>query len=214
MNSSSTEGEQMLKRLVLYTFLLVLLSACGNREAEETNTIAAADLSEREKTLLHATAGNMLFIYNLSLQSQGVLDVWVEKYEYGKLQEERIGHVAAAVNKKGQILVALIEVPQSKQMVVRVTIINEAGYESGEGTITLPDIGAFGYGTLASDEGTSLKKDMAIGQLIYAGESNFFKTSQENLGNNATEIIKTLKDRPEVYLIRSSFTKEATAPHD
>ena len=55
---------------------------------------------------------------------------------------------------------------------------------------------------------------MAIGQLIYSGESNFFKTSMENLGNNPVTIIKELKDRPEVYLIRSSFKKEATAPHD
>lgn len=204
----------MLKRLALCTFLLLLLSACGSREAEETNTIAAADLSEREKTLLHATAGHILFIYNLSLESEGVLDVWVEKYEYGELLEERIGLVEAAVSKKGQILVALIEVPQSKQMIIRVSIINEAGYESNGGIIKLPDIGAFGYGTLISDEGTSLKEDMAIGQLIYAGESNFFKTSQENLGNDPAAIIKELKDRPEVYLVRSSFEKEATAPHD
>ena len=204
----------MLKRLALCMFLLLLLSACGNRETEETNTIAVADLSEREKTLLHATAGQILFIYNLSLESGGVLDVWVEKYEYGELLEESIGRVEAAVSKKEQILVGLIEVPQSKQMIVRVAIINEAGYESNGGIITLPDIGAFGYGTLISDEGTSLKKEMAIGQLIYAGESNFFKTSQENLGNDPAAIIKELKDRPEVYLIRSSFNKEATAPHD
>ena len=203
----------MLKRFVLCTFLLLLLSACGNRE-EETNTIATADLSENEKTLLHATAGHILFIYNLSLESEGLLDVWVEKYESGELIEEQIGLVEAAVSKKGQILVTFIEVPQSKQMIVRVSIINEAGYESNGGIITLPDIGAFGYGTLISDEGTALKKDMAIGQLIYAGESNFFKTSQENLGNSPAAIIKELKDRPEVYLVRSSFKKEATAPHD
>lgn len=203
----------MLKRFALCTFLLVLLSACGNQE-EETNTIAADDLSENEKTLLHATAGHILFIYNLSLGSEGVLDVWVEKYEYGELIEEQIGFVEATVGKKGQILVALIEIPQSKQMIVRVSIINEAGYESNAGIVTLPDIGTFGYGTLISGEGTALKKDMAIGQLIYAGESNFFKTSQENLGNSPAAIIKELKDRPEVYLVRSSFKKEATAPHD
>ena len=203
----------MLKRLALCTFFLFLLGACGDSEAEENNTIATAELSEREKTLLHATAGNILFIYNLSLESQGVFDVWVEKYEYGEL-EEKIGSVEAAVSKKGQILVALIEVPQSKQTIVRVAIINDTGYESNEGMIALPDIGAFGYGTLISNEGTTLNKDMAIGQLIYSGESNFFKTSQENLGNNPIAIIKELKDHSEVYLIRSSFKKEATAPHD
>ena len=204
----------MLKRLALCTFFLFLLSACGNSEPEENNTIAAAELSEREKTLLHATAGNILFVYNLSLESQGVFDVWVEKYEYGELIEEKIGSVEAAVSKKGQILVALIEVPQSKQTIVRVAIINDTGYESNEGMIALPDIGAFGYGTLISNEGTTLNKDMAIGQLIYSGESNFFKTSQESLGNNPVAIIKELKDHSEVYLIRSSFKKEATAPHD
>ena len=204
----------MLKRLAVCTFLLFLLGACGNREAEENNTIAAAELSEREKTLLHATASNILFIYNLSLESQGVLDVWMEKYEYGELIEEQIGRVQVAVSKNGQIIVALIEVPQSKETIVRVAIINDTGYESNEGMIALPDIGAFGYGTLISNEGTTLNKDMAIGQLIYSGESNFFKTSWENLGNNPTTIIKELKDRPEVYLIRSSFKKEETAPHD
>ena len=204
----------MLKRLALWSVLLLLLSACSNREADDNNTIAAAELSEREKTLLHATAGNILFIYNLSLESQGVLDVWVEKYEYGELIEEKIGNVGAAVNENGQILVALIEVPQSKETIVRIAIINDTGYESNEGLIALPDIGAYGYGTLISSEGTTLKKDMAIGQLIYSGESNFFKTSMENLGNNPVTIIKELKDRPEVYLIRSSFKKEATAPHD
>ena len=125
----------MLKRLALWTVLLLLLSACSNREADDNNTIAAAELSEREKILLHATAGNILFIYNLSLESQGVLDVWVEKYEYGELIEEKIGSVEAAVSKNGQILVALIEVPQSKETIVRVAIINESGYESNEGMI-------------------------------------------------------------------------------
>lgn len=204
----------MLKRLALCTFLLFLLGACSNREAEENNTIVVAELSAREKTLLHAAAGNILFIYNLSLESQGVLNVWVEQYEYGELIEEKIGSVEATVGKTGQILVALIEVPQSKQTIVRVAIINDTGYESNEGTIALPDIGAFGYGALISNEGTTLKKDMAIGQLIYSGESNFFKTSWENLGNNPVEIIKELKNPPEVYLIRSSFKKEETIPHD
>ena len=204
----------MLKRLALCTFLLFLLGACGDREAKDNNKIAVAELSEREKTLLHATASNILFIYNLSLESQGVLNIWMEKYEYGELIAEQIGSVEAAVSEKGQIIVALIEVPQSKQTIVRVAIINDTGYESNEGVIALPDIGAFAYGTLVSNEGTTLNKDMAIGQLIYSGESNFFKTSWEHLGNNPVDIIKELKDRPEVYLIRSSFKKEATAPHD
>ena len=105
----------MLKRLMVCTFILFLLSACGGSEEDENNIIAAAELSEREKTLLHATAGNIQFIYNLSLESQGVLNVWLDKYEYGELIEEKIGSVEAAVNEKGQILVALIEVPNSRQ---------------------------------------------------------------------------------------------------
>ena len=204
----------MLKRLVLYTLLLFLLVACSNREAEENNTIATANLSEREKTLLHATASNILFIYNVSLKSRGILNVWVEKYEYGELVQEHISSVEAAVSETGQIVVALIGVPQTKQTIVRVAVINDTGYEANEGVITLPDIGAFGYGTLISSEGTTLNKDMAIGQLIYSGESNFFKTSQDNVGNNPVAIIKKLKDQPEVYLIRSAFRQEATAPHD
>ena len=204
----------MLKRLMLCTFILFLLSACSNREENENNTIAAAELSEREKTLLHATAGNILFIYNLSLESQGVLNVWLDKYEYGELIEEKISSVEAAVNENGQILVALIEVPNSKATIVRVAIINDNGYEVNEGVISLPDIGAYGYGTLISSEATKLNKNMAIGQIIYSGESNFFKTGSEYVGTNQVEIIKALKDRPEVYLIRSSFKKEATAPHD
>ena len=193
---------------------MLLLGACSDSESEANNTIAAAKLSEREKTLLHATAGEVLFIYNLSLESQGVLDVWIEKYEYGELTEEQIGGVEAQVSHKGQIIVALIEVPQSKETILRVAVINGTGYESNEGLLTLPDIGAFGYGTLVSQEGVALKADMVIGQLIYSGESNFFKTSGEQLGNNPATIIKELKDRPVVYLIRSSFKKKATAPHD
>ena len=204
----------MLKRLMVCTFILFLLSACGGSEEDENNIIAAAELSEREKTLLHATAGDILFIYNLSLESQGVLNVWLDKYEYGELIEEKIGSVEAAVNEEGQILVALIEVPNSKAAIVRVAIINDTGYEANEGLISLPDIGAFGYGTLISSEGTKLNKNMAIGQIIYSGESNFFQTGSEYVGTNQEEIIKALKDRPEVYLIRSSFKKEATAPHD
>lgn len=204
----------MLKRLMVCTFILFLLSACGNREEDENNIIAAAELSEREKTLLHATAGDILFIYNLSLESQGVLNVWLDKYEYGELIEEKIGSVEVVVNEKGQILVALIEVPNSKAAIVRVAIINDTGYEANEGLISLPDIGAFGYGTLISSEGTKLNKNMAIGQIIYSGESNFFQTASEYVGTNQVEIIKALKDRPEIYLIRSSFKKEATAPHD
>ncbi|WP_431027090.1 hypothetical protein [Lysinibacillus sp. LZ02] len=194
-----------MKKLSLYIVFVFLLVACGDGEAKSNNTISDAALSDREKTLLNAAAGNILFTYDFSIESAGALEVWMEKYEYGELTEEQIGGVGTEVNKSGQIIVTLKEVPQSKETIVRVAIVNGGAVSSSEGLMTLPDIGSFGYGSLISNEPIALKGNMAIGQIIYSGESNFFKTSWAELANNPVAIIKELKDRPVVYLIRTSF---------
>ncbi|MFJ7735080.1 hypothetical protein ACIQ2D_01960 [Lysinibacillus sp. NPDC097287] len=201
-------------RKVLWCMLLVtVLVACNQEDVEETreNTIRNAQMDAREENLLRAAAGETLFIYDVSVDERGgELEVWLEKYEYGQLSDEKIGGMRTGIFDAGQILFTVREILDTPNALVRMVIVSESGSDSTESLIELPTISRYGKSSLLEDV-TPLTDNMAIGQIIYSEEESLIiKSSWGEIGNDPTAIATELKDKPVVYLVRCSF-KEGSA---
>lgn len=101
--------------------LISLMSACTNGSAaSQSNTIVEAKLNEREEAIL-STTSDQSFIYDFKVDSEHTkADVWIEKYEYGELVEEKYVQMSAEVNEKGSVLVTLAASLEDKKQ----TLIN------------------------------------------------------------------------------------------
>ena len=96
-----------MKRFIFTSFILFVfltLSACGEN-SEKANTMMKADLTERENAILSTSSSNaFVFDYNVDSDVKKA-SVWIEKYEFGKLVEEHIGHITSDIQDEGSIII-------------------------------------------------------------------------------------------------------------
>ncbi|WP_053584206.1 hypothetical protein [Lysinibacillus contaminans] len=202
-----------MKKIFWCILMGILLVACQNEDITKTkgNTIMNAQLTKREENLLKAAAGEIIFTYDVTVDERGgQLDVWLEKYEYGQLSDDSKGGVGTEIFEDRQILVSVRKVPESRNAIVRTSVIGESYIGTGENLIELPDSGASGHSSLLPAV-TTLTEDMAIGQIIYAEDTLSFQTSWGDLNNNPAALVSELKDYPVVYLVRCSFKEAISA---
>src|SRR5690625_572499 len=100
-----------MRKTLFITIVLMLaltLSACANNNVK-SNTIVNAELTDREIGIL-ATTSSQSFVFDFNVESEyKEVGVWIEKYEFGKLVEERIGYITAEIGNNGSIILAVIE---------------------------------------------------------------------------------------------------------
>lgn len=194
-------------------FLVIILASCNQEKVEKIhkNTIKDSKLDAHEENMLKAVAGNILFTYDVSVDELGgKLEVWLEKYEYGQLLDEKIGGMGSDVFKDGQILATIQKIPDSSNALLKLAIVDESGYSSLENIFELPYNSAYGHSSFLG-EATPLTGDMAIGQIIYSGEGPLgIKSSWGELVNDPAAVANELKKYPVVYLVRCSFKEETT----
>lgn len=202
-----------MEKLLWCMLLATLLASCNKEDIEKTheNTIKDAQLDAREENLLKAAVGDTLFTYDVSVDEHGgQLEIWLEKYEYGQLSEEKIGGIGSGVFEDSQILATVQQIPDTSKALLKFAVVDESGYSSVESVLELPGNQAYGHSSLLG-EVTQLTGDMAIGQVIYSGEGPLgIKSNWGDLVNDPAALASELKGYPVVYLVRCSF-KEETA---
>ncbi len=101
--------------LLLAIPIVITLVSCSQKETKEENTISVANLTKREKAILSTTSENFsVFDFQIDNRKYKQLTLWVEKYELGKLVNDKIDLMTTGIEGKGTIIFTVSH-PDDKQ---------------------------------------------------------------------------------------------------
>lgn len=199
-----------MKKIIIVVMLVSVLSACGNNNLK-SNTIADAELTDREKEIL-LTTSDQSFVFDFQVDSDfKETSVWIEKYELGKLVNEQIGYISTEVTDNGSIIFTADKSNTTQNETFFNISINSKG-----------NTGSTASSELVSDKGTeglaivwgSNNEDMdvtegelALGSICYSFEGNGMSSLSSDFYKDAEGHINEIENYDVVYLLKSQFTK-------
>ncbi|OIJ20709.1 hypothetical protein BKP45_08690 [Anaerobacillus alkalidiazotrophicus] len=202
-----------MKKLLIITIVTMLaftLSACGNNNVK-SNTIVDAELTDREKGIL-STTSNQSFVFDFKIEREyKEVSVWIEKYEFGKLVDEKIGHLTTEVMNNGSIILTIIDLDVIENQTLFNIGINSNG---GTGSVRTSDIvstkGTAGrsivWGNM-SEEMDVTNEQMVLASIGYSWDEGSMVSFSSEFYRDIERRINELENHEVVYLLRSKFTK-------
>lgn len=191
-------------------FLLSLLALGGcDENSAKSNTISETKLTEREKGIL-LVAADKSFVFDFKTDKNfKELEVWVEKYEFGKLVESQLPHLSAPINKKGSIVYAVTHAGDTDQSIHSIGVTGDGGTGSSEVTEmmeegTLAALHSF-WGSNSPVEASTDESVLAI--ICYATGEDGMSTLPSEFYNDPEGNLSELEEYDAVYLIKSKFIK-------
>src|SRR5690606_39433978 len=131
-----SRGKIEMKRvftILILTQLILILSACENNNSK-LNTISAVELTERENAILATTSGkSFVFTFNIDNEYKEA-SVWIEKYESGKLVDDKLSQITSEVMGNGSIIFATSNTDDSQNQLtfnIGISSNNSIGSISG-----------------------------------------------------------------------------------
>lgn len=196
--------------VVMVLMLAFTLNACGNNNLK-SNTIVNAELTDREKAIL-STTSSQSFVFDFKNENEyKEASVWIEKYELGKLVDERVGYLTIGIENNGSIILTVMEPDANENQTFFNIGINSNG---NTGSSTIPDI----ISTKGTDDRSSVwgnfsgemeitNDAMILASIVFAWDKNSMVSFPTNFYNDAEPRISELENHEVVYLLRSEFTK-------
>lgn len=203
-----------MKRILLMSILALLalfIGACDNSNPKSeapVNKIVEANLTDREEAILTNTAEkSFVFDFNVVGRPYKELSVWVEKYEYGKLVDERVGGLRSGIEEKGTIIFTTSRPMENGQSIFNMSISSSGS----TGTVTnfeaVPDVNemASTWGSNTIEE-NAIGSEMVLSSICYsnADDGNMHSLSPD-FYNDVDSNINEIKDYAIVYLLRAEF---------
>lgn len=184
---------------------MLFSTACvGNKIA--TNTISSSDLTEREEVLLASTS-DQSFVFDFNVDgTYKQVNLWVEKYEFGKKVGEPLAGIGVGVEKKGTIIFSTPKMSNKNELMFNISVDGNGLASGGSGLEIVKK-------NLTKISGSRLMKDHPIsGKLVLAAICYSKETSMQSLSDDfytdADRNIDEIRDYDVVYLVRSEFKKE------
>lgn len=209
---SKRKDKEMRKTLfvVMVLMLALTLNACGNNNLK-SNTIVNAELTDREIGIL-STTSSQSFIFDFNIESEyKEVGVWIEKYEFGKLVEERIGYLTAEIENNGSIILAVIEPSTSENQAFFKIGVNSNGV-TGSSTIAdiVSTIGTENRSIIwgnFSEEMDVTNNQMILASIGFSWDEGSMVSFSADFYKDTEPRISELENHEVVYLLRSEFTK-------
>ncbi|MCM3711113.1 hypothetical protein [Sporosarcina luteola] len=196
-----------MKRLIIIVALLVVvLSACATNDAN-SNTISAVELTERENAIL-STTSDYSFVFDFNVESEyEEVTVWIEKYELGKLVNDRMSSITSQVEEKGSIIFTSSKaVGSPKQSTFNIGISSNSSIGSSTRTNT-DDLDAMSsvWGNIQG-ESNSVEGVLVLASICYSSDGHM---SSLNPGfyKNVDDHMNKLEEYEVVYLLKAEFNK-------
>lgn len=200
-----------MKRAVNLAFILLLvisLAACaGSNPKLKINTVANANLTDREEVILASTADKS-FVFDFKVDDKyRELEVWVEKYESGKLSGE-INRISTEIKSKGTIIfTASNTIDESDQALLSIAINSDGSTSTGWSPETFPkdDVHAVWGSNSLGDIGIS--NNMVLASICYSSSAQGISSLSSDFYSDVDGHFNELKNYDVVYLLRSGFRK-------
>ncbi|WP_262176455.1 hypothetical protein [Saccharococcus sp. Marseille-Q5394] len=198
-----------MKRLLIIVALLVfVLSACVTNDAK-SHSISAVELTERENAILSTTSDNS-FVFDFNVDSEyKEVSVWIEKYELGKLVNDRISSITSQVEENGSIIFATSKaVGSQKQYTFNIGISsnNSIGSTSRIETNS-DDLGAMSsvWGNIQG-ENNSIEGEVVLASICYSTDGHMSSLTTD-FYQDVDGYMNELENYDVVYLLKAEFNK-------
>ncbi|MRX72114.1 hypothetical protein GJU40_08060 [Bacillus lacus] len=196
--------------IMIITLLIVTVSACEDGSSKQVNTLAAADLTDREQGIL-AVITDKSYIFDFTIDPQyKKAAVGIEKYEFGRLISGGLT-LEVDVGEQGSIIFAVSEAAEHEnQQIFRFGINSEGSSASGSQTDSISEKGReVKLSTWASSSQLMdvTENEMVLAAMIYSFEKNSINSFSEEFFKDAEVRESELKNKEAVYLFKCKFTK-------
>ncbi|QFF98613.1 hypothetical protein PB01_07080 [Psychrobacillus glaciei] len=195
-----------MKRILIVislALLVVCLGAC-NKEIQSTNTLAEAKLTDKEKFLLSSTSDkSFVFDYKVDKKYKQV-SLWVDKYEFGKLVEEKLNNMLTEIDGTGMIIFSTSQtIAEQKESTINISVNNYNGFSTIRTQLIIPKVMQSTWGSNPS-EYIPIADKMVLASICYSnghGMSSLTNDFYSDIDNRLYEI----KDYDVVYVLRAEF---------
>ena len=195
-----------MKKFSLFITLLLFIACLGacNKEALLANTLVEVKLTDREKFLLSSTSDkSFVFDYKVDKKYKQV-SLWVDKYEFGKLVEEKLNNTVIDINNKGTIIFSISsKLVDQKESTFNISVGSESGYSGSSTKQMIPTGRQSTWGSNPS-ESIQISNKIVLASICYSngqGMSSLTKAFYTEIDNHLNEI----KDYDIVYVLRAEF---------
>lgn len=202
-----------MKRLfgvLIFTLLLGSLGACSSDDSTTvTNTISAADVNDREETIL-STSTNESFLFDYHNTDYDEVMVWVEKYESGELVDDQLGFVTTQASEEGSIIVATAINDNDGEQTFLIGIGDEGGTSSA--SILDDNLGdaehlSKVFGELPEDQILD-NGEIVLADMAYINDDFGTSSISNQFYEDPEAHMDELKEYDIVYLFKAEFTEE------
>ncbi|MGN7387905.1 hypothetical protein [Sporosarcina sp. SAFN-015] len=197
----------MERLLIMAALLVFVLSACVTNNAK-SNTISAVELTERENAILSTTSDNS-FVFDFNVDSEyEEVSVWIEKYELGKLVNNRISSITSQVEENGSVIFATSKAVGRKQYTFNIGISsnNSIGSTSRIETNS-DDLDAMSsvWGNIQG-ENNSIEGEVVLASICYSTDGHMSSLTTD-FYQDVDGHMNELEKYDVVYLLKAEFNK-------
>lgn len=190
---------------LLLILLIVILAACDNSNSQtDTNTVSAADLSQKESAIL-ATTSEQSFVFDFNKGSEyEKVSIWIEKYEEGELVDEKIGQLLLEAEEAGSIIFTSPKKnDEEKKRTFNIGISSGGSTGSATGLDNGLDKMSSIWGSFQEDEISLEEGEAVLAGLVYSDDENGTVSLSANFYEDASE----MKKYDVVYLFKAEFAE-------
>ncbi|MEC5424723.1 hypothetical protein QGM71_14640 [Virgibacillus sp. C22-A2] len=193
--------------ILLLVLLVFALGACNNDS--NSNTISSAELTARENAIL-STTSDKSFVFDFNIDSEyKEISVWIEKYELGKLVDDKLSHVTTEVEQGGSIIFATSKNDNEKKNTINIGIDSNGGTASISGF----DTNSNGIEKMSSVWGNFQGKktlnegEVVLANISYSNDENGMSSLTADYYDDVESHMNELKEYDVAYLLKAEFFK-------
>lgn len=203
------------KQIIPLIGLISLMVACSNGNgdgAASPNTIAEAELTEREEYMLFATS-DQSFVYDFNLGNDSKeASIWIEKYEFGELIESHLSRMWTDVEGSGFILFTFSDTHiNPREKAINMGVYGESG--GGGGTSIDEIIGEEAdtemttWASVVTDETDIPEGEILLGSYSISMEGNSMQSLSPEFYEDIEGNLEEIEDYAAVYIFKAEFNE-------
>ncbi len=196
-----------MKNFFIVALSVFVLSACANNESH-SNTISSVELTERESAILTITS-DMSFVFDFNIDDEyKELSVWVEKYEFGKLVEDKISSILTPVEESGSIIIGTSKWNGSRNQKTFNIGISANGDTS---SISSFDEDIAGLDKMSSvwgdfqEKNKPIEGEVLLASICYSSGESGMSSLRNDFYKDAEGHMSELEEYDVVYLLKAEF---------
>ncbi|WP_144511249.1 hypothetical protein [Bacillus sp. FJAT-22090] len=188
---------------IVFVVLIFTLFACSKET--ELEYVSEVKLTDREKFLLSSTSDySFVFDFQNDNKKYKQIALWVDKYEFGKLTEEKINHLTTEIEESGTIVFTASKLIGSQ---INSTFNISVGTDSSTSGVStdqvMPKMDQSTWGS-NSQKSIPLSENMALASIAYAN-GNGMSSLSTDFYNDVESHLDEIKAYDVVYILKSKF---------